>query len=88
MTRKTSFPRQYTFSRLWRQRSSTLPNVARNVVAHELGHAIGLAHNSDPTMLMCGRPAPCQPMEFQSATKHYFPLTGDEKALLSELLLL
>ena len=35
----------------------TLPTVARNVIAHELGHAIGLAHNSDPTMLMCGRPA-------------------------------
>ena len=37
----------------------TLPNVARNVIAHELGHAIGLAQTSDPTMLMCGRPAPC-----------------------------
>lgn len=60
----------------------TLPNVARNVIAHELGHAIGLAHNSDPTMLMCGRPAPCRPMAFQSTTEHYFPLTGDEKALL------
>ena len=44
----------------------TLPNVARNVIAHELGHAIGLAHNSDPTMLMCGRPAPCRPIAFQS----------------------
>jgi Matrixin len=63
----------------------TLPNVARNVLAHEVGHAIGLAHNSDPTMLMCGRPAPCRPMAFQSATEHYFPLTGDEKALLLRL---
>jgi hypothetical protein len=40
---------------------------------------------SDPTMLMCGRPAPCRPMEFQSTIEHYFPLTGDEKALLLQL---
>lgn len=60
----------------------TLPNVARNVIAHELGHAIGLAHNADPTKLMCGRPAPCRPSDFQSATERYFPLTDDEKALL------
>jgi hypothetical protein len=63
----------------------TLPNVARNVIAHELGHAIGLAHNADPTKLMCGRPAPCRPTEFQSATEHYFPLTDDEKTLLLQL---
>jgi len=62
-----------------------LPNVACNVIAHELGHAIGLGHNSDPTMLMCGRPAPCRPTEFQSATEHYFPLTSDDKALLLQL---
>jgi len=60
----------------------TLPNVARNVIAHELGHAIGLGHNDDPTTLMCGRPAPCRPAAFQSQTARFFPLTQAEKARL------
>jgi hypothetical protein len=34
--------------------------------------AIGLTHNADPTKLLCGRPAPCRPMEFKSTTEHYF----------------
>jgi hypothetical protein len=57
----------------------SLPNVPRNVVAHELGHAIGLQHNSDPTMLMCGRPARCRPHLFRSDQPRVFPLTGDER---------
>jgi Matrixin len=60
----------------------TLPNVARNVIAHELGHAIGLGHNDDPTTLMCGRLAPCRPAAFQSQTERFFPLTNAEKARL------
>lgn len=59
-----------------------LPNVARNVIAHELGHAIGLGHNDDPTKLMCGRPAPCRPPVFRSDVPRIFPLTDDEKRQL------
>jgi len=60
----------------------TLPNVTQNVIAHELGHAMGLGHNADPALLMCGRPAPCRPDAFQSATEHFFPLSAVEKARL------
>jgi hypothetical protein len=62
-----------------------LPNVARNVIAHELGHASGLGHNDDPTTLMCGRPAPCRPAVFQSDVAKFFPLTEADKALLLRL---
>ena len=55
------------------------PNVARNVIAHEIGHAIGLRHNADPAMLMCGRPAPCRPTAFESSTSRFFPITEGEK---------
>jgi len=61
---------------------TSLPNVMRNVIAHELGHAIGLGHNSNPTLLMCGRPAPCRPALFTSQTPKYFPLGASERSQL------
>ncbi|MEP6994377.1 MAG: hypothetical protein ABI968_07645 [Acidobacteriota bacterium] len=63
----------------------SLPNVARNAIAHELGHVLGLPHNDDPATLMCGRPAPCRPSTFASDTARFFPLTSSDVRDLREL---
>jgi hypothetical protein len=63
----------------------SLPNVVQNVIAHEIGHAIGLDHNRDPQLLMCGRPAPCRPDAFEASTSRIFPLSEAERSQLLDL---
>ncbi len=59
-----------------------LPGGARNVIAHEFGHVIGLGHNDDTTTLMCGGPAWCH---FPYPNEGFFPLTKEEQTTLLEM---
>jgi Matrixin len=55
--------------------------VARNIIAHELGHSLGLRHGDDPTSLMC-EPCTTAPADGDPAFR---PLTSADRARLVEL---
>ena len=56
--------------------------VLRNVIAHELGHTLGLTHNRATATLMCG---PCSSAAAEGNLQEWLPLTGDDRARLREL---
>ena len=56
------------------------PNIARNVIAHELGHTLGLTHNADPTSLMC---SPCRTTELSTNDNSYMRLTDSDRKRLA-----
>lgn len=57
------------------------PNIARNIIAHEIGHTLGLSHNSDPKSLMCG---PCRTNELSVDHPEYMHLTATDQKRLRE----
>jgi hypothetical protein len=79
---KVDPPRHLIVIRSVRAPYRTDAMVSRHVVAHELGHAIGLGHNNDPHTLMCG---PCQPLTAESDDTGFLPLTDADRARLVEL---
>ena len=56
--------------------------VLRNVIAHELGHTLGLTHHRARFTLMCG---PCSSIAAQDETLEWLPLTEVDRARLREL---
>ena len=66
-------------ARIGRPREDT---VLRNVIAHELGHTLGLRHNRGGASLMCG---PCSSLAARESPGGWLPLTARDRSLLRAL---
>jgi hypothetical protein len=79
---RVSPPRYFVVIRAVRGPYRNDPMVSRHVVAHELGHALGLDHNAEPHTLMCG---PCQPLTAEPDATGFLPLTDGDRERLRDL---
>jgi len=58
-------------------------NVVRNVIAHELGHVLGLKHTREPGVLMC---QPCDTSAHNGDQPRFLPLTEVDRERLRSFL--
>lgn len=58
-------------------------NVVRNVIAHELGHVLGLKHLREPGVLMC---QPCDTSAGSDSQPRFLPLTDLDRERLRNFL--
>lgn len=75
--------RRFVALRTLTSRALSQPGVAENLAAHEIGHSLGLRHNSDPNSLMCGAPAPCRPTRYAAGRGDIFPLNAAERSRIA-----
>ena len=81
-TAGSGLPRYFVAIRAVQPRRVGDDKVLRNVIAHELGHTLGLTHHRATATLMCG---PCSSLAAEDNPQEWLPLTDADRARLRAL---
>ncbi len=81
-TAGSGLPRYFVAIRAVQPKRPGDDKVLRNVIAHELGHTLGLTHHRATATLMCG---PCSSLAAEDNPQEWLPLTAADRARLRAL---
>jgi predicted Zn-dependent protease len=81
-TTASGLPRYFVAIRAVQPKRSGDDKVLRNVIAHELGHTLGLTHHRATATLMCG---PCSSLAAEDNPQEWLPLTAADRERLRAL---